>query len=91
MSKKLESMLRPNVLISRTVWSSPQRGEMCHLCKYWVADFPNIEDDPAHKKYYGRVTDGNCGNLRVVAAYKKVPRVHSYYYCNLYKEKENGN
>lgn len=95
LSQKLRGVLNPNALINRTVWSSPQGTgdykECCHRCKYWAAKYPNLEDDPTHKKYYGKVTDGKCGNLRIMAAYKNAPQMRSYYSCNFYEEKEKEN
>lgn len=86
----IAGILKPNALIGRTVWSSPQGGLSCHLCKYWSPDYPKgIENyDPAIQETWYQVVNGKCGNLRIMAAYKKVPKMQSFYYCSFYEEKE---
>lgn len=63
---------------------------MCHLCKYWSPSYPQgiKHYDPAKSDSWYQVVSGKCGNLRIMAAYKKVPTTSSYYYCNFYEEKE---
>ena len=87
---KLLGILKPNALIGRTVWSSPQGGLSCHLCKYWAPDNPegiNVYDPTVQESWF-QLVNGKCSNLRVMAAYGKVPTVRSFFYCTLYEEKE---
>jgi hypothetical protein len=91
-SKKLIGVLKPNALIGRTVWSSPQRGECCNLCKYFVHGNPSAEYDPGDQKSWRPFVSGRCGNLRVLAAYgDKTPHCRTYFTCNKFEEKEKEN
>lgn len=89
--QRLQVVLNANALINRTVWSSPQRGEACSHCKYWVPIDPDVEYDPALQETYMQLTTGMCSDLRIMAAYKGVVPMRSYYYCSFFEEKEKDN
>lgn len=100
--KKVLGVVKPNALISRTVWSTPQAGMLgrkncCYICKYFVKSYPDAEYDPAIQKTYAECTAGKCSHIRILAAYgERTAHVKTYFYCNMFvfneeKEKENGN
>lgn len=80
--RKLRARLNPNLLIHRTVWSTPQSFHgfagvrSCISCKYFAQSWPKM---------------GKCGNLRIMAAHGKAPQMRGHYYCNFYEEKEKEN
>jgi hypothetical protein len=80
----------PNKHLGRTVWNSPQRGSACANCKWWAPKYPDDMYDPADQASYERITSGFCGQLRIAAMFNGPPPIKSYYYCNYYKEMENG-
>lgn len=86
---KLAGVLNPNALINRTVWSTPQKGLCCNLCKYYVTTHPYAQYDPADQQSFKDCTSGKCSNLRILAAYgEKTPHCRTYFYCNKFEEKE---
>ena len=81
--------VKPNAILKRSVWSTPQKGQSCHLCKFWAPRY-TVEYDPADQRTYEKLIDGRCQNLRIWAAYGEPVSMRSYYSCNFYKEKEDG-
>lgn len=88
-----------NAKIGRTVWSSPQvhDGEhvSCSGCKFFAdskARVSSLALRPESMAGKDAMTFGWCKNLRIWAATGRevAPIMRSYYFCNYYKEKENG-
>lgn len=98
-----QSGLKPNAILHRTVWSSPQLGEQCSKCIHYASHHTEVSALTVVKPtwfllggyqemYKGPKEFGVCQNLRIWAAYggERAPITRSYYYCNYFEEKENG-
>lgn len=93
--KSIRALFNPNVLLGRSIWSTPQGREelkeWCGGCKHFVLDRPFAMYDPANQKSYGGITQGKCSNLRIMAAYGRPPSMFSYYTCSFFERKEKEN